>query len=56
MVCYISIGSVENWRDDADDFPAEAIGNDYDGWEGEKWLDINNEVIIHEGCPLFNTR
>ena len=45
MVCYISIGTVEDWRSDADDFPSEAIGADMDGWEGEKWLDVNNAVV-----------
>lgn len=54
VVCYISIGSVEDWRDDAEDFPAEAIGNDLDGWEGEKWLDVNNEVIFAVYELLFH--
>lgn len=44
VVCYISIGTVEDWRDDADHFPAEAIGSDLDDWDGEAWLDINNQV------------
>lgn len=37
---------MEDWRDDADDFPAEAIGNDLDGWGGEKWLDVTNTVSL----------
>eukprot|EP00904_Undaria_pinnatifida_P012330 jgi/Undpi1/8227/HiC_scaffold_25.g10697.m1 len=45
VVCYISIGTVEDWRDDANDFPAEAIGSDLDDWDGEAWLDINNQVV-----------
>ncbi|CAN0461296.1 unnamed protein product, partial [Scytosiphon promiscuus] len=44
VVCYISIGTVEDWRDDKDDFRDDAIGNDLEDWDGEAWLDINNEV------------
>lgn len=39
-ICYISVGSWENWRPDKKDFPAASLGKDYDGWPGEKWLDI----------------
>lgn len=40
LVCYISMGSWEDWRPDADKFPPEILGKDYQGWPGEKWLDI----------------
>ena len=39
-ICYISVGSWENWRPDRNRFPRSVLGNDYDGWPGEKWLDI----------------
>ena len=42
VICYISAGSWEEWRDDANDFPDSVIGKDYEGWPGEKWLDISN--------------
>jgi len=42
VICYFSAGSYEEWRDDAGDFPSTVLGNDMDGWEGEKWLDISN--------------
>ncbi len=45
VICYFSAGSYENWREDAYKFPKEAIGNDLDGWEGEKWLDIRNSTV-----------
>jgi hypothetical protein len=45
VICYLSAGSVEDWREDASDFPPVAIGNDYDGWAGEKWLDIRNSGV-----------
>ncbi|WP_322506712.1 endo alpha-1,4 polygalactosaminidase [Anaerolinea sp.] len=40
VICYISVGSWEDWRPDKDRFPPEVLGKDYEGWQGEKWLDI----------------
>ncbi len=45
VICYISAGSLETWRPDIANFPAEAIGNDYAGWPGEKWIDIRHKGI-----------
>jgi hypothetical protein len=39
VICYFSAGSFEDWRDDAPQFPAAALGNALDGWPGERWLD-----------------
>lgn len=39
-----SAGTQEDWRDDADDFPEEALGEPLGNWEGEVWVDVNNEV------------
>jgi hypothetical protein len=33
VVCYIDVGSWENWRPDAGDFPASVLGRS-DGWPG----------------------
>jgi hypothetical protein len=41
VICYISTGSWEDYRPDKDAFPENAIGKDYEGWPGEKWLDIS---------------
>lgn len=46
VICYISVGSYENWRDDADQFPPELLGKDYTGWSGEKWLDIRRLDLL----------
>ncbi|GAC1501113.1 MAG: endo alpha-1,4 polygalactosaminidase [Candidatus Saccharimonadales bacterium] len=46
VVCYISAGSVEDWRPDAKQFPSSVVGKDYEGWPGEKWLDIRRLDII----------
>jgi len=53
VIAYISVGSVENWRSDAANFPASVIGNNYDGWEGEKFLDIRN---IDALAPIMKAR
>jgi len=45
VICYFSAGSYENWRDDANTFPLESLGNNLDNWVGEKWLDISNEKL-----------
>jgi len=45
VICYFSAGSFEDWREDAGDFPSEALGNNLDEWEGENWLDITNETV-----------
>jgi hypothetical protein len=42
VICYFSAGSLEDWRDDIGDVPAEAIGNVLDGWPDEHWLDIRH--------------
>lgn len=42
VMCYFSAGSYEDWRPDAANFPASILGNDLEGWPGEKWLDIRN--------------
>lgn len=45
MICYFSAGSYENWRDDKDEFKEEDLGNDLDGWPGEKWLKLSSENV-----------
>ncbi len=45
VICYFSAGSIEEWRDDANDFPQEAIGKELEGWDGENWLDIRNPTV-----------
>ncbi len=53
VICYVSVGSWEEWRPDADGFPAEVIGKDYGGWPGEKWLDIRRIDLL---APLMRAR
>lgn len=53
VICYISVGSYEDWRPDKDQFPPEVLGNDYDGWPGEKWLDVRQ---IEKLAPIMLAR
>ena len=53
VICYISAGSREDWRPDADQFPASVLGNDYEGWPGEKWLDIRQIDLL---APIMRAR
>ena len=45
VICYFSAGSYEYWRDDADDFPNETLGDPMDGWD-ERWIDIRSSEIL----------
>lgn len=52
VICYISAGSWERWRSDADEFPKRVLGRS-NGWPGEKWLDIRR---LHALKPLMRDR
>lgn len=52
-VCYVSAGSWERWRPDADDFPAVLLGKKLDGWPGERWLDIRRIDLL---APIMAAR
>ena len=45
VICYFSAGSYENWRDDNESFPDVVLGEDLDGWDGERWLDIRSSTL-----------
>ncbi len=45
VICYIDVGSWENWRPDAGRFPAVVLGKS-NGWPGERWLDIRRWDIL----------
>lgn len=45
IVCYFSAGSYEPWTEDADLFPADAIGRRLDGWPDERWLDHTRSEV-----------
>ncbi|CBJ25610.1 conserved unknown protein [Ectocarpus siliculosus] len=45
VICYFSAGTREDWREDADDFPEEGLGAPLADWDGEVWVDVNNEEV-----------
>ncbi|UCH27566.1 MAG: endo alpha-1,4 polygalactosaminidase [Trueperaceae bacterium] len=53
VICYISVGSWEDWRPDKDLFPSSVIGNAYEGWSGERWLDIRQIELL---APIIRAR
>jgi hypothetical protein len=52
VVCYMSFGSYEDWRPDANQFPSVVLGSS-NGWPGEKWLDIRNISVL---APIIRSR
>lgn len=40
VVCYIDLGSIENYRPDYQDFAPSALSNKNPEWPDEQWLDI----------------
>lgn len=52
VICYLSTGAWEEFRPDADDFPAAVLGKS-NGWAGERWLDIRRTDVLE---PLMETR
>lgn len=53
VIGYISAGSWEKWRPDADEFPEEVLGKPLEGWPGERWLDIRRIDILG---PIMTAR
>jgi len=62
--CYLSVGSVEDWRDDYEDLVAlddaerdagreGIIGNEYSGWAGEWWLNVGAYELF---MPIMEAR
>ena len=53
VVCYIDVGTWENWRPDAKKFPNVVKGKPVSGWQGERWLDIRRIDILG---PIMKAR
>lgn len=53
VIAYVSVGSVENFRDDADQFPLDVVGNIYEGFPDKNWIDIRN---INAIAPVLRAR
>ena len=45
LVAYLSAGTVENFRTDADRFPDAAIGRALEAYPDERWLDVRDPTV-----------
>ena len=52
VICYIDVGTWENWRSGAGEFPSSVLGA-ANGWPGEKWLDIRRLSVLE---PIMTAR
>lgn len=52
VICYIDVGTWENWRPDARAFPRSLLGRS-NGWPGERWLDIRRLAVLE---PIISAR
>jgi hypothetical protein len=44
-VAYLSAGTLEDFRDDADEFPDAAVGRALEAYPNESWLDVRDEGV-----------
>jgi hypothetical protein len=51
-ICYLSVGSWEDWRSDAARYP-ESVKGRSNGWPGERWLDVRRLDIL---MPIIEAR
>jgi hypothetical protein len=52
VICYIDVGTAEDFRPDYGEFPKEVLGHS-NGWPGEHWLDIRQLSILE---PIMTAR
>jgi hypothetical protein len=52
-ICYVSVGTIEDWRADIRAFPASVIGRVYGDWPDERFLDIRQRDVL---VPLMQAR
>jgi hypothetical protein len=53
VICYLSVGTAENWRPDYSSFPESMLGNPDEGWPGERWIDIRQLSVV---APIMEKR
>jgi hypothetical protein len=52
VICYVDVGTWENFRPDARRFPRALLGRS-NGWPGERWLDIRQLGVLE---PIMRAR
>ena len=53
VICYVDVGSWENFRPDKAKFPASVLGTPLDGFSDERWLDIRKISVL---APIIKAR
>ena len=53
VLCYVSVGTAEDWRADYSAFPEAVKGQEWSDWPGEYFLDIRRQDIL---LPLMEAR
>ncbi|HWX74777.1 MAG TPA: endo alpha-1,4 polygalactosaminidase [Solirubrobacteraceae bacterium] len=53
VICYVDVGTGENWRPDYSSFPESVLGAPDGGWPGERWLDIRQLGVLE---PIMEKR
>ena len=53
VICYLDVGSWENYRPDAGRFPKSVLGRPYEGYPDERWLDIRRIKAL---APILRKR
>ena len=48
VIAYMSVGTWEDFRADAGDFPAAIKGNTVGGFPDEKWLDVRDQTTLRD--------
>ena len=52
VICYVDVGTAENFRPDYGEFPRSVLGRS-NGWPGERWLDIRRLDVLE---PIMQAR
>lgn len=52
-VCYVDVGTWEDWRPDAKRFPRRVLGRPDQGWPSERWLDVRQRGVL---LPIMAAR
>lgn len=52
-VCYVSVGTAEDFRDDISKFPASVMGKTLSNWASERYLDIRKLKVL---LPIMTKR
>ncbi len=52
VICYIDVGTAENFRPDYSSFPKSVLGRS-NGWPGERWIDIRKTATVE---PIMAAR